>query len=87
MAGGAGIEDFQGRDLRRTVATNMSRLRVPREDIAKCLNHVGGRGVTGVVYIQDEFREAKLEAFGRWAAKLDGLLGGTVVPMRRDLSA
>jgi integrase len=56
-------------DLRRTVATRLSQLGVPLEDVAAILNHVRG-DVTGRHYDQYQRAPEKRRALEAWAACL-----------------
>ncbi len=71
-------------DLRRTVATEMARLGVPRLTIGKVLNHAD-RSVTGI-YDRHTYLPEKRQALETWAAYLEGLMGvapaGNVVALR-----
>lgn len=71
-------------DVRRTMRTTMSRLRVDSEVAERCIAHVPG-GIRAV-YDVWEFIDARKEAFGKWAAFLDSLLSlpaGNVVRLER----
>ncbi len=68
----AGIE-LRGHDLRRTAASHMASIGVPRLVIAKILNHVE-RGVTAV-YDRYSYDREKREALETWARRLDEILG------------
>jgi integrase len=58
--------DFRIHDLRRTCATNLGRLKVPRLVVAKILNHVY-RDVTGLHYDRYEYGDEKKIALSKWA--------------------
>jgi integrase len=58
--------DFRIHDLRRTCATNLGRLKVPRLVVAKILNHVD-RDVTGLHYDRYEYGDEKKIALSKWA--------------------
>jgi len=68
----AGIE-LRGHDLRRTAASHMASIGVPRLVLAKILNHVE-RGVTAV-YDRYSYDREKREALETWARRLDEILG------------
>jgi integrase len=70
------VEDWRLHDLRRTVATNMRRLRVDRLTVSKVLNHAEG----GVTQIYDRYAAdpEKREALERWATHLKGLVSGEI---------
>ena len=77
--------DFDPHDLRRTVRTNMSALRVPPHIAEACLGHV----VTGIQKHYDRwtYLDEKGEAFELWAGKVERLInpGSNVerLPRRR----
>jgi integrase len=58
-------------DLRRSCATAMGRLGVPRFIVGKVLNHAD-RSVTGV-YDRHEYLDEKRQALERWAQYIDSL--------------
>ncbi len=66
-------------DLRRTAATEMSRLKVARFIIARVLNHADTQ-VTGI-YDRNEFLEEKKTALTAWANHLDIILSNKVTPL------
>ncbi len=68
----AGIE-LRGHDLRRTAASHMASIGVPRLVLAKILNHVE-RGVTAV-YDRYSYDREKREALETWARHLHEILG------------
>lgn len=79
-----GLEDARPHDLRRTAATTMGRLGVPRFIVSKVLNHVD-RSVTGR-YDVWEYLDEKRDALSRWGDHLQAVIAGkpiTVVPMER----
>lgn len=67
-----GIEQFTAHDLRRTVNTGMSRLKIDVQTRARVLNHVSTRraSITENVYNVHEFDEEKRHALAAWEAKL-----------------
>lgn len=72
------IKDLSGvyfhiHDLRRTVATGLARLGVPREVIAKILNH-SDRSVTAV-YERHEYEQEKRHALEKWSNHIMRLAG------------
>ena len=81
-----GIE-FRGHDLRRTAATGMAAAGVPREHIARVLNHVDGTARATNVYDRHSYDREKRTALEAWARRLDAILDGTpnvtVVPFVR----
>lgn len=69
------FEDFQLRDLRRTVATRMAEdLRVPRFVVAKVLGH-RIPGITGV-YDRASYEDEKREALEAWGDRLEEIVAG-----------
>jgi integrase len=66
------VTGWSWHDLRRTFATGLGRLKVPRFIIDKVLNHAD-RSMTAI-YERHEFFEEKLEAVTRWADDLNRLL-------------
>jgi integrase len=83
---GRGPFDFDLHDLRRTVRTNMSALRVPPHIAESVLGHV----VTGVQKHYDmwTYNDEKREALEAWARKLQSLItpGENVVPLSQARS-
>lgn len=65
-------------DLRRTGATMMQKLKVPRDVINLCQNHVIGTKVDRV-YLLDEYAEEKREAWQKLGSKLEEILNTSVV--------
>ena len=74
-------------DLRRTVATNMARLKVPRTDAERVLNHVkGARSSTfGKHYDQHAYDDEKLAALATWEQELRRILRTPYDPSRRAI--
>ena len=68
----SGIEDFNGHDLRRTAASMMASMGVPRLVIQKILNHVE-TGITSV-YDRHSYDAEKKDALDRWAKRLTRLV-------------
>ncbi|MEM1181826.1 MAG: site-specific integrase, partial [Acidobacteriota bacterium] len=64
IASAAGLEDFTAHDLRRTAASHMTSLGVPRLVVSKILNHAES-GVTAV-YDRHSYDSEKLEALAGW---------------------
>lgn len=81
--------DFRGHDLRRTAATRMAAAGIPRDHIAKVLNHVEGGARATRVYDRHSYDAEKLTALQTWARSLTAILthkpkaGANVVLMRR----
>ena len=69
---GFGIPDFTPHDLRRTAASRMTALGVPRLHVEKILNHT----ITDVAEIYDrhDYTEEKRAALDKWAAALGRIL-------------
>lgn len=70
------LDDFRGHDLRRTAASYMASLGVPRLVIGKVLNHVE-RDVTAV-YDRHGYDREKRDALERWAHELRRIVSGEV---------
>ncbi len=68
----AGIAHVTVHDLRRTAATHMTKLGVPRLHVSCVLNHAQ-RGVTAQVYDRYEYLEEKRRALETWAAQMTAL--------------
>jgi integrase len=64
--------DFRGHDLRRTAASTMTSLGIPRLVVGKVLNHVEP-GVTAV-YDRHSYDREKRDALERWAEHLELIL-------------
>lgn len=82
--------DFRGHDLRRTAATRMAAAGVPREHIARVLNHVDGGARATRVYDRYGYDQEKRAALEAWARSLARILenkpatGADVVPIRKS---
>lgn len=79
-----GLEPWTIHDLRRTAATEMARLGVPRLTISKLLNHAD-RTVTAI-YDRHDYLTEKRDGLARWAGYVEGLnkpAVANVVEMRR----
>ncbi len=79
-------ERFTPHSLRATAASHLSRMGVPKDTIAKLLNHAEG-GVTGG-YIRHSFDDEKQRALERWERRLDDIIrgrteGAEIVPLAR----
>jgi len=68
----AGVE-FVPHDLRRTAASHMTSMGIPRLVVSKILNHVE-QGVTAV-YDRHSYDEEKREALARWGDRLLQIIG------------
>jgi integrase len=79
--------DFRGHDLRRTAATQMAEAGVPREHIARVLNHVEGGPRATRVYDRYAYDNEKRIALETWARRLSDMLSeqsaSSVVPFAR----
>lgn len=78
------VEPFTPHDLRRTAASCMTGIGVPRLTVGKILNHVE-RGVTAI-YDRHSYDLEKREALDRWGAHMEKIITGekgVVVPLRR----
>ena len=80
--------DFRGHDLRRTAATRMAAAGVPRDHIARVLNHVAGGARATRVYDRHQYDHEKRLALEAWARALTAILTrrstDTVVPFGRQ---
>lgn len=68
-----GEEEWTPHDLRRTGATLMQKLKVSRDVINLCQNHVIGSKVDRV-YLLDDYAEEKREAWKRLGGRLEAIL-------------
>lgn len=68
----ADLEDFRMHDIRRTVASNLTGLGVPRLVVSKILNHVE-TGITAV-YDRHSYDAEKRAALFKWDARLAAIL-------------
>ena len=81
--------DFRGHDLRRTAATRMAAASIPRDHIAKVLNHVEGGARATRVYDRHTYADEKRMALEAWDRALAMILkgqprkGADIVPIRR----
>ena len=78
--------EFRAHDLRRTAATRMAEAGVPRDHIAKVLNHVEGGPAATRVYDRYDYDSEKRQALERWARGLTAIIEGKtrkVVPIAR----
>lgn len=83
-----GIPAWTPHDLRRTAASAMTMLKVPRLHVEKILNHA----ISDIaeIYDQHDYLDEKREALERWAAYLDAVVKGTekqIIPMPRRQTA
>ena len=70
-------------DLRRTMATRMSGVGVPAEDVSACLNHAR-KGVTATHYDHYDRAKEKRRAFELWGSLVHELASGSASVERRD---
>jgi integrase len=65
-------------DVRRSVVTGMAKLGIRPDVIELCVNHASGsRGGIAGVYNRSELLPERQAALERWAAHVEGLVGGT----------
>jgi integrase len=72
LARAAGLADFTAHDLRRTAASHMTSLGVPRLVVSKILNHVES-GVTSV-YDRHSYDLEKRSALDLWGSRVEEIL-------------
>lgn len=79
-----GVPRWTPHDLRRSVATHMSRLKVSQIVIGSVLNHrtVTKASLTQQVYDQYDFAEEKRDALTRWAAHIESVVGSATEQAR-----
>ncbi len=68
--------DFRSHDLRRTAATRMAALGVPRDHISQVLNHTPAGAVATRVYDRYNYDAEKRAALSTWNTSLTRLLAG-----------
>lgn len=73
-----GDEEWTPHDLRRTGATLMQKLKVSREVINLCQNHVIGSKVDRV-YLLDDYADEKREAWNKLGDRLEAILSASNV--------
>lgn len=71
-----GVEKFTPHDLRRTVASHMTAIGIPRLVVSKILNHVES-SVTAI-YDRHTYEKEKQEAWQLWSNKLEALINTNV---------
>ncbi len=80
----AKVEFFSPHDLRRTVATHLSRLQFSNEVISKVLNHKA-QSVTSLHYVHHKALKEKREALDAWGKEVDSwVLGETIVELKQS---
>lgn len=73
IAEAAGLDNFTAHDLRRTAASHMTSMGIPRLVVSKILNHAES-GITAV-YDRHSYDAEKRKALVQWAGKLETILG------------
>ena len=73
-----GDEEWTPHDLRRTGATMMQKLKVSREVVNLCQNHVIGSKVDRV-YLLDDYADEKREAWNKLGDRLEAILSASNV--------
>ena len=79
-----GIPEWTPHDLRRTAASHMTRLGVPRLHVEKVLNH--STGDIAEVYDRHDYLPEKRAALERWGEHLQAIVEGreqTIVPLTK----
>jgi integrase len=76
IADAAGIDHWTGHDLRRTAASGMASMGIPRVTIARVLNHAEA-GITAV-YDRHSYDREKKDALDRWAKHIMMTASGLV---------
>ncbi|MDR8390966.1 tyrosine-type recombinase/integrase [Aliifodinibius sp. S!AR15-10] len=68
----SGIKDFRPHDIRRTITTNMAKMKVPSDILGKILNHkvAGGDNSITAIYNRYSYFDEKREALQKWDRKL-----------------
>ena len=74
-----GDEEWTPHDLRRTGATLMQKLKISREVINLCQNHVIGSKVDRV-YLLDDYADEKREAWIKLGDRLEAIIGTANIP-------
>jgi integrase len=80
-----GIENFTPHDLRRSAATHMTKLGVPRLHVEKVLNHATGD--IAEIYDRNDYyleKRAALEKWGKHLSELIKSLDEKIVPLVRN---
>jgi integrase len=68
--------NFRAHDLRRTASTGMAEAGVPRDHIAKVLNHVEGGSAATRIYDRYAHDKEKRDALERWVRRLQAIVEG-----------
>ena len=69
----SGVAEFTPHDLRRTAASHMTAIGIPRLTVSKILNHADS-SVTAI-YDRHGYQKEKAAALEAWAAKLSEMIG------------
>jgi integrase len=79
-----GLAHFTPHDLRRTAASHMTRIGVPRLHVEKVLNH--STGDIAEVYDRHDYLPEKKAALEKWATHLEEIIAGkeTVIPLAKS---
>ena len=74
-SGGLGeIKPWHLHDIRRTVATNLARMKVPPQVTEAILNHRGSRGGVAGIYTVYSYDAEKRQALRKWAKHVERLV-------------
>jgi integrase len=81
-----GVADFHPHDLRRSMASHLTGMGIPRLTVSKLLNHVES-GITAV-YDRHGYDDEKRMALDAWSRKLEAIINGAtdtkVIPFKRQ---
>jgi integrase len=83
---GGPVAHFELRDLRRTAASTMARLKVSPVAVEKILNHQKGETIGGPIakiYNRFDYQDECAEALDRLGEFISGLASPKIVPLRR----
>jgi integrase len=67
-------EHFRPHDLRRTAASQMTSIDIPRLTVSKILNHA--EGGTTAIYDRNSYDKEKQKALEAWSRKLESIISG-----------
>ena len=76
--GAIGVEGITPHDLRRSAASHMTELGIPRLVVSKILNHADS-SITGI-YDRYDYGPEKLHALEAWGARLKEIVSGKAAP-------
>ena len=82
MLPGMGVGHFVPHDLRRTLRTRLSKLKVDYLVAEKCLNHSLGK--IDKTYDQHDYLDERREALKLWGDEVQRITGNNVVQLRRS---